>query len=1170
MHESSDYISKVVMDVSFSSQEKNQVLQDEISRIFNEQLSSSFEKLLNEFSSQGYHLDANTIELQIGKVEYKRLDLDLPEKIIHSLRQELSKRAILVKPADIITGKTRSYLDILEHYLLFGAINSKYGNRQNLDEVLEYLLLNNAADLVALLKRHGEKENVRSRIAFQFEKDNVIKVLQALDPSSFNIITSYLSGIVSIQKKNNIVKAPLADFERTHHLFVLTYLLTRRGSVFNTRSFIKSQLKQMASFYNISYDQVLLMTYQSAKEYFNTEKEINLLTHLRNIFVEDYQFAVDAGILTGSEPEFSDLRQETLIERTLYFLEKGYFPNSLNHIDRDQISDTLDFLVKNRFNALHPFLTENVLLGRKNFFATALSQNTYQFLIHKLLPQDHSFVLGVLDTLVGNIKAGSTQRQRTELFFKEAILFAAVTSGRSVFTEDGFLKQVSVYLKESAKTSDLDTEQFFSDAKLDPENPVLDPLRRNLSDLVHSTGNLATSSPEPKDAFIVFNSGREVIKIKRKQLKTILEFVDRETKLDLTSLLEDHKIEFADWMATLPSNLKIDQLFNKVESLLKKLKSKGQSNSDPKNKLLDEEKSTIIQELKWKSRMSQSRSLGTDSFKVNALTHFLLTGKIPWWFVSQEMEPLRRIWQEVVHQPGNTISAFFKKNKDNDTVFANIKKLYSKQVHVSDIVLLRHEYGTSQRIVVEGWMKQLDDKTRTTLIDLILYHKIVYENKTISGGLKDKQIEKLLRQLNKAGLLENLLSYDKQSRKLTGLGFFKWLIYALNDNEKLAVSVESNKELVQNNKEESEFIKKHKIEFLKLLLSQQPQKKGSFFDELRNYLKQETKGNVDFNAVLTNVLSNSKQREEITKHLKFNELEEMLEIVFKSEFTFISTIYRDFLLIQNVFGIKLSQQNFQRKILQISLDFLLQNKTSKFSRLDYVSFVLKSLADGKSDSKTLVKNILGNLRNGNEGDMSFLPVIIEGIYRSGSEIKKGPGKKVVDKEKKLKDEKFAFVNNAGLILLWPSFTFYFSKLGITKDDKFVSKEAAMRGAYLLHYLATGKEKYKEHELGLNKFLCGLPYNFPIHIPELITVEEKALSNDLIETAISRWKILKNTTIQGLRESFLCRNGKLEFTEESVVLFVEKKSYDMLIDKLPWSVSTVRLPWLEKHLIVNWR
>jgi len=34
--------------------------------------------------------------------------------------------------------------------------------------------------------------------------------------------------------------------------------------------------------------------------------------------------------------------------------------------------------------------------------------------------------------------------------------------------------------------------------------------------------------------------------------------------------------------------------------------------------------------------------------------------------------------------------------------------------------------------------------------------------------------------------------------------------------------------------------------------------------------------------------------------------------------------------------------------------------------------------------------------------------------------------------------------------------------------------------------------------------------------------------------------------------------------------VEPRSFDMLLDRLPWSIATLRLPWMDRVLHVDWR
>ena len=162
------------------------------------------------------------------------------------------------------------------------------------------------------------------------------------------------------------------------------------------------------------------------------------------------------------------------------------------------------------------------------------------------------------------------------------------------------------------------------------------------------------------------------------------------------------------------------------------------------------------------------------------------------------------------------------------------------------------------------------------------------------------------------------------------------------------------------------------------------------------------------------------------------------------------------------------------------------------------------------------------------------------------------------------------IENAGLVILWPFFSFYFQSLGLLKGNDFISIDASNRAAYLLHYLVTGDQHAHEQDMTLNKLLCGITNNTPLQPISVLSEKEIQLSNELLHTAITRWDVIKNTSVEGLRASFLMRNGKLEWQENKIILHVEAKPYDMLLDKIPWSISTIKLPWMQEPLYVTWR
>ena len=159
-----------------------------------------------------------------------------------------------------------------------------------------------------------------------------------------------------------------------------------------------------------------------------------------------------------------------------------------------------------------------------------------------------------------------------------------------------------------------------------------------------------------------------------------------------------------------------------------------------------------------------------------------------------------------------------------------------------------------------------------------------------------------------------------------------------------------------------------------------------------------------------------------------------------------------------------------------------------------------------------------------------------------------------------------YVGCAGVVLLHPFLPRLFEGLGIVADDKMVQPERALG---LLHFLATGQRIAPEYELLLPKLLCGVPLEEPVPSPVLTAAEEdEAVA--LLAAVIRHWDALGDTSIEGLRGTFLARPGKL-FRRDSGddVLQVEGRPFDILLDRLPWGVGTIQLPWMRRILWVEW-
>ena len=86
----------------------------------------------------------------------------------------------------------------------------------------------------------------------------------------------------------------------------------------------------------------------------------------------------------------------------------------------------------------------------------------------------------------------------------------------------------------------------------------------------------------------------------------------------------------------------------------------------------------------------------------------------------------------------------------------------------------------------------------------------------------------------------------------------------------------------------------------------------------------------------------------------------------------------------------------------------------------------------------------------------------------------------------------------------------------------------------------------------------------------LTDEEVTWSTSFLENVIAQWSKIGSTSVDGLRQNFLKRKGRLTKTKENWVLRVHPESYDMLLAFLPWGISMITLPWNPYLIQVEWR
>lgn len=173
-----------------------------------------------------------------------------------------------------------------------------------------------------------------------------------------------------------------------------------------------------------------------------------------------------------------------------------------------------------------------------------------------------------------------------------------------------------------------------------------------------------------------------------------------------------------------------------------------------------------------------------------------------------------------------------------------------------------------------------------------------------------------------------------------------------------------------------------------------------------------------------------------------------------------------------------------------------------------------------------------------------------------------------DDEQEIETEKY-IVKHAGIVLLAPFLKPFFSNLNLLNGNEWTSKDAQYKAVHLLRFLSTGEHKSYEYNLTLEKIMCGIHIEEPVPLDIELNNEGTTEAIELLESVIKNWKVLKNTSITGLRESFFKRDGILTAKEKGWLLQVERKTLDVLIDSIPWGYNTIVLSWNDDLIFVEW-
>ena len=161
------------------------------------------------------------------------------------------------------------------------------------------------------------------------------------------------------------------------------------------------------------------------------------------------------------------------------------------------------------------------------------------------------------------------------------------------------------------------------------------------------------------------------------------------------------------------------------------------------------------------------------------------------------------------------------------------------------------------------------------------------------------------------------------------------------------------------------------------------------------------------------------------------------------------------------------------------------------------------------------------------------------------------------------------VQNAGQVLFLPFLKSFFDHFKWLEEDSALKDEHRIKAVQTVHFCATGREDFFEAEMILEKYICGLGLDTPIPAESFLNKEIIGEANHMLKEVLRHWGVLKNTSLEGLRQMFFQRDGKLIAAGRNFRLIIEQKPQDLLLERIPWNYSMIKLPWMKSLLTVEW-
>ncbi|MCD0465054.1 contractile injection system tape measure protein [Flavobacterium sp. ENC] len=1169
--------------------------------------------------------DYNDLEFDLG-VKIRSL---LREKIAELIINQNNQKQNLIS----VYNKEKSMLENLTVFLLKGYLPWNFQNKEgSANQIMAELLQHHPAEIVAIIKQTGlTHEEVRKRISWQFDAKNVNKIIAALEPNNSGSIIEFSSIMTNLQVKETIVQTSTASFKKNLYFFILNFLLLERGTLFNKIAFIKSSILQMANHYNISYPELILLIENTIIKLSDKTTEHNDFIFSLKTLTQEYETQKKAPYQSEKSTDYWVLFEQLLTDKkSRKSKSEKDILNELMAALNNQNSAKLSTLIKRIFAAEEALMSViadleetalQIVFSKLDSSPSSLNSDTIRYLntlSSRLKLKTNSRLLWQIGIafLIRNksadaavfllhcIKELSKKNHLNTEELLEAFTTAQIPASLKTTSSAVIYNQLSTaYCNEIARTNSDYPARHFRNllSKLEVQLQKKSAKNKVFSDLQNAL--TSTISLHPKMAFEVFlsygNNGfikkilplvmnRDVLQVLIKKtgykktelvqtIQIVYEILNAKEKYEFPKelLTEDLLLISVQEILLHPEHDLSLFLETVLISLAKKV-----TNTKRKDYML------FIAKLLQSGRV---RSFGITTKKtfLNQLKNNSTIDIVALALLLQSTSPEAQA--ELSHL---LVSNF------NDTAFTQLRKQDKKQAQdiisyfIKNGIFLKNNWikNSAAELVKQSKAlpkNEISHELKELFWQTLLNYSAYKGNEVLFGKMLQKAFTVYAKQ---RVLRQNSIFDNKTNTMDTDTFNIPAARYSFTENN-IPVSPEEDlpadqgllervttpgNVLLFNGRKLSE---KEKYDWcLQVIVERQIPAgftiSGTF--EIKEVLNEMIRSapQLFFKIIKKEFLSEA-QTDWLSRTISFRILSEAVIQVDQNKESYLRILEKFYHVLGAITIRGIAAKDMQSLLLKKLLNAAAHDNWSLISIDKIWNELIWEVVTKKGIAK---KSFLADI----EKQLYQFPPSLQLSFREVIQAEKKTVQTVQKKATLSKIEKLKMqqhpktpvkegitVRNAGIVLLNDYIVMLFERLGLVKDNEFTSIENQISAVQYLQYVVTGLTETEETYLPLNKVLCGLSMLHTVPDEIEITEANTQLINGLIQAAISYWDAIGECSVTGFRGNWLVREGTLFEMEDRWELTVDKKPYDVLINKSPFAFSIMKYPWMDKPLHVNW-